>query len=206
MCTGYIFHTISLHIVNIYVCMLHVFTVGAFTGFRSFNLVSSSGFDTSMCRYHWWFSSKHFLTAVLAAQPSSQVLAFRTWWEEKHVMSFLTRVTTMPGSTSICDWKCRRGHSQGPSPFFALFWEKELQKLIICVFCLPVLKHRARKARQRSSLWPEKLLCNELWRGFPGTRMSHIYNCTCTKGVLTPLPVVVPMNWDFLRPALWVWQ
>lgn len=44
MCTDYIFHTISLHILSIYlyVYMLHVFTIGAFTGLRSFSLVSSS--------------------------------------------------------------------------------------------------------------------------------------------------------------------
>lgn len=89
------------------------------------------------------------------------------------------------------------------------FWAL-LRKRITEINNLYFLSACAEAQGQRSSLWPEKLLCqllfNELWRRFPGTRMSRIYNCTCTKGVLTILPVLVPMNWDFLRPTWWVWQ
>lgn len=87
-----------------------------------FDFVSSSVSDTGTHKYsQQGFSWRLILTAVLAAQPSSQALDFLTCWEEKRVGSHLNNAKIY----NNCDFKCRkRGHPQGPSALvFALLWE-----------------------------------------------------------------------------------
>lgn len=82
-------------------------------------------------------------------------------------------------------------------PFSICFWAP-LRKRMTEISYLYFLLTCAEAQGSRSSLWPEKLLCCLMSCGWVSLepeclyplqgRSSHTSNCTCAKGVLTPLP------------------